>query len=193
MSFSSWQDFNKFVHDVKNINRYFYSSLSSEFILNIKNTLLNREIKLTSGKILYRSQTGCEEGQFFEKQGFPINRMKPLRNSGVEGRGNPKGISYLYLSSNENTSLAEQRPHIGQSLSVARFKVSRDLKLVKCYSNSKYYSNIECLLNPPCSQEEIDDAVWSMIHNEFTKPIVNENHSSAYVPTQILTEYFKTE
>jgi len=119
--------------------------------------------------------------------------MKPLGNSSVEGRANPKGISYLYLSSDENTSLAELRPNVGQSISTAQFSILRNLKLVDCYSNSKHYTLIECLFNPPTLQEDIDCAVWSMINSSFTKPTVNVDHRSDYVPTQILTELFKSE
>ncbi|MES9900334.1 MAG: RES family NAD+ phosphorylase [Sedimenticola sp.] len=119
--------------------------------------------------------------------------MKPIPFKCCEGRANPKGISYLYLSNGENTSMAELRPHIGENISFAQFKVSKNLKVIDCYSVQKHYSYVHCIFDPPISQEDIGCAIWSMINNAFTKPISNDDSSSDYVPTQILAELFKAE
>lgn len=196
MGFNSWRDFEDFEKDVKYKNRYVYSSEVDEFLNNIKMSLPERERSLASSSILFRSQIGYEEyddeGQIIIS-GFARERMKPIPFKGSEGRANPKGISYLYLSNDEKTSMAELRPHIGEYISSAQFKINKNIRLVDCYSVPKHYDYINCIFNPPASQEDIGYAVWSMINNAFTKPIKNNESSADYAPTQILAELFKSE
>ena len=196
MGFNSWRDFESFERDVKFNNRYVNSPEVSEFLLNIKKTLPIRERSLVISSILFRAQIGYEEyedeGQLIVS-GYTPKRMKPVKHESSEGRANPKGISYLYLSNDENTSLAELRPNLGQNLSSAQFSVKRNLRVVDCYSVQKHYSYINCIFNPPESQEDITNAIWSMINNAFTKPVTNTDSVSDYVPTQYLAEFFKSE
>lgn len=196
VGFNSWQDFQNFEREVKYENRFVHSEAVSEFLSDIKRTLPSRERSIDSGSILYRGQIGYEEyeseGQLIIS-GFPATRMKPTPHKGKEGRANPKGISYLYLSNDENTALAELRPHLGQYLSSAQFQIQRNLRVVDCYSVQRHYSHIHCIFEPPVSQEEIGNAVWSMINEAFTKPVTNADEASDYVPTQILAEFFKSE
>lgn len=195
MGFNSWQDFHNFEREVKFENRFVHSEAVSEFLSNIKRTLPSRERSVASSAILYRGQIGYEE---FDSEGqstisgFHASRMKPIPHKGKEGRANPKGISYLYLASEENTALAELRPSLGQYISSAQFQVHRNLRVVDCYSVTRHYTHLECIFNPPTSQEEIGNAVWSMINEAFTRPVTNADEASDYVPTQILAEFFKS-
>ena len=126
MSFNTWRDYQNFAHDVKFKSRFVQSPEVNEFLLNIEKSIPDRELVLASGNILYRGQIGYDEyeseGQL-TISGYPPQRMKPILNRGKEGRGNPKGISYLYLSNDENTALAELRPHLGQYISSAQFQL----------------------------------------------------------------------
>ena len=196
MGFNSWQDFHKFEQNVKFKNRFVHSPEVAEFLFNIKRTLPDREISLAANSILYRGQVGYieyeSEGQLIIA-GFPKNRMKPIPRKGKEGRANPRGISYLYLSNDENTALAELRSHLGQKISSAQFQTQKILRIVDCYSVPQHYTYARCIFDPPMSQIEIGYAVWSMINDAFTKPVTNEDEDSDYVPTQILAEYFKSE
>lgn len=196
MGFNNWQDFQQFERKVTFENRFVHSPVVSEFLSNIKRTLPPRERSVAAGSILYRSQIGYDEyeseGQLIIS-GFHATRMKPIPYKGKEGRANPKGISYLYLSNDENTALAELRPHLGQYISSAQFQMQRNLRVVDCYSVPRHYSHIECIFNPPISQEEIGNAVWSMVNEAFAKPVRNADDASDYVPTQILAEVFKSE
>ena len=196
LGFNSWRDFQDFEREGKLEKRFVHSPLVSEFLANIKRTLPPRERSLAKESILYRAQIGHDEHELEggpEITGYAAQRMKPIPNKGKEGRGNPKGISYLYLSNDENTALAELRPHLGQRLSSAQFEIQKNLRLVDCYSVPHHYSHVECIFNPPVSQEDIGNAVWSMINEAFTKPVTNADDASDYVPTQILAEFFKSQ
>ena len=196
MNFRSWRDFHEFDEEVKHQNRYIYSERVKGFLENVCRTLPDRSRRLKKGSILYRAQIGYDEfdtGDGPNIMGFSAQRMKPIPYKGREGRGNPKGISHLYLSDDENTALAELRPHLGQYLSSAQFKIKRDLVVVDCYSVPIHYSFPRCIFDPPQSQRDIGYAVWSMINEAFTKPVTNADDASDYVSTQILAELFKSE
>ncbi len=196
MGFNSWRDFEQFERSVKFDRRYLHSDEVEEFLNNIKRTLSARRRSVPTGMILWRSQPDFVEDEYEGQiivRGHDPDRMKPLSNKASEGRANPKGIPYLYLSNDRDTSLAELRPTHGQRMSAAQFKVIRDLLVVDCYSVPRHYQQIECIFNPPVSQEEITNATWSMINDAFTKPVSRDDTSSDYVPTQILTELFKAE
>lgn len=195
MNFSSWVDFQNFVSSLKFKNRFIHSTEVINFLNNIERTLPSRERNLPFGTILYRAQLGINEieseGGVILK-GHPPQRMKPIPRKGKEGRANPKGISYLYLADNEVTALSELRPHLGQYISSAQFKVQRNLRLVDCYSVTKKYSHARCIFDPPKTDEEIICAIWSMINEAFSKPVTNDEESADYIPTQVLAEHFKS-
>ena len=64
-----------------------------------------------------------EEGEEVDTYDVPTcfapNRMKPLVNKAIEGRINPKGIPYLYLSTKKETAMSEVRPWIGAAIALS--------------------------------------------------------------------------
>lgn len=67
--------------------------------------------------------------------------MKPTSEYAVEGKSTPKGIPYLYLSNDRDTSMMELRPYIKQMISCGVFEVSKGLTLIDCYSLEKKFDN----------------------------------------------------
>ncbi len=116
--------------------------------------------------------------------------MAPLPALASEGRFNSKGIPVLYLSLNRTTALSEARPWIGELLSVGKFKLSRDIRVVDCSRHSVKEKKIKLLGIEP---EQRDDAVWSTIDLFFSRPTVRSDSTADYAPTQILSEVFKFE
>lgn len=196
MGFNSWQDYEKFVAAVKYKTRFIHSDEIVEFLNSIRGTL--REFALPRGSQLFRAQVGCRKGDRHQYEGgaviepFEPGRMKPEPLKAKEGRANPKGIPCLYLADDENTSLAETRPEVGEYLSLGQFLTNKDLRLVDCNSVEPPNHYTSCLFNPPKSQEEIACAIWTIIGRAFTRPVVGDDSSADYVPTQLLAELFKS-
>jgi len=71
---------------------------------------------------------------------FPYARMKPLSDSATEGRANPKGIPCLYVATDKETAMSEVRPWLGAILSVAIFKLPKDLKIIDFSVGHEYNS-----------------------------------------------------
>jgi hypothetical protein len=119
--------------------------------------------------------------------------MKPLRDSAREGRVNPKGIPCLYLADERNTAMAETRPWLDSYVSLAEFKIMRDLQLIDCAKPQLYFGHVS--FTPPYFREpppeEMEDAVWGEIAHAFSKPVTTSDGTAEYAPTQVLSEAFR--
>lgn len=191
MAFDRWNDYKLFSETVREKNRYIFSPETELFLRNIEEALDSRKIFLRGGTSLFRSQIGYDliyEEDYIRTDAYSPERMIPKASFAKEGRANPKGITYLYLSSDIETSMSEMRPQIDEWLSCAEFKISRELKLVDCHTNIKELNELSHIFGPRKSQTEINEAVWYMINQAFAVPVRNSDISTDYVPTQILTE-----
>lgn len=194
LEFKSHTDFENFEKHVRCERRYVHSGPVVDFFSALSITLPDRTRLLAKNSVLYRAQIGFEEIEMEGEimiTGFKKERMKPNREFCGEGRANPRGIPYLYLSNELNTCMAELRPQRGQMLSVADFVTRSDLKVVDCYSVERDFGDVELIFSPPTTQEGIRSAIWSHINKAFSKPVSLGDSSSDYIPTQVLVEFFR--
>ena len=203
--FASWDSFSQFARRVRHDRRYVWSAEESAFLDTVIATIRDRDVTLPKGTILYRAQRGIDwherqddDGNDMgeEPVGYGAERMKPRRHRAAEGRANPTGIAVLYLGTTEQTAISEVRPWVGASVSVAQFKILRELKAIdlsKGHGKSSFGAiGLGHFLNgEPLSAEEKEKAVWIDIDSAFSKPITNSDDAADYVPTQILAELFR--
>lgn len=197
MCFKSFMDYLNFAADVTGGYRYIHSKKVENFLAILLKTSDALEISINKNCILYRAQLGnsyrdildSEEVVHQEPAPFPKERMKPLRFQATEGRANPKGIPFLYLASNKETAMSEIRPWRSAKISLALFKTIRTLKIVDV---CKYQiDEFSLFFTDSPTKEDIIKAVWSEIGKAFSKPLMNNDKVAAYVPTQIISEFFK--
>jgi len=194
--FKSYGSYSVFEQAVREKNRFIHDSAVKDFLKTVLETGKSRVEKVREGGILWRSQLGHDWEPHYEgdehiadvPSPFFHKRMKPLKDSACEGRANPKGIPYLYLSTDKNTSMAEVRPWIASYISVGRFKLLRDVRLINCTINNRRKPFIY-FKEPPPQEREI--AVWGDIDEAFSRPVTPNDSIADYVPTQILAELFK--
>ena len=194
-NFRSWQSYHCFKQVVKRKNRYFYDLDIKDFLQTVLETAKSREEILKDGSILWRSQLGNDWEPYYEEDkyiddipcAFKPERMKPLKDTASEGRANPKGIPYLYLSTDMNTAMAEVRPWTGSYISLAQFKLLRDVTIINCSSDDK--GTTIYLKEPGPKERRI--AVWRDIDKAFSRPVTQNESTADYVPTQIIAEFFK--
>jgi hypothetical protein len=116
--------------------------------------------------------------------------MKPLpSNWDRENRASPRGISYLYLATNPKTAVAEVRPWMGARISVGEFRVVRDLALVDC---SKNHAGVLGISQSRMASATYEEGLWSTIDEAFAKPVGPDDEKRDYIPTQILSELFRS-
>lgn len=107
----------------------------------------------------------------------------PPKEKATEGRVNPKGIPYLYLAEDPETSIYEVRPIIGQCVSVAEFVVRKELRIYDfTHFFTDRFSTEENTIND-------DHNLFNYICRQFSTP--NYNEPLKYLPTQYLGEIIK--
>jgi len=195
--FKDHHSYRLFADEVRNDNRYVFSKQTNQFLSSFVQLARRFTLKLGKDKELYRSQRGCENEPLTDEKGNKLeavrplspDRMKPLPSEAKEGRVNPKGIAYLYLSNDIDTALAESRPWLGEPVSLGYFNVMRNLKLVS-------FTEDNISLIPPIlllDMARIDRIVWEDINRAFSRPVLRYEEATDYIPTQILAEVLKRE
>lgn len=105
-------------------------------------------------------------------QGFDASGSSaPPRGAAGAGRCNPEGVSYLYAALEEQTAIAEIRPFIRDSISVAVLEPTRDL----------------CLVNfdfDPTAVVNGRDFLFNDIQRDFSK--INKIQNGDYLITQFI-------
>ncbi len=201
--FKSWLSYRRFEHHVKSQNRYIRDAETEEFLDAILVTGKARKEPLPKKRYLWRAQLGHDLGPLYQQDlespsnykeyvadiecPHPPERMKPCLGRASEGRANPKGIPYIYLSRGKDTAMSEVRPWVGSLISVGQFKTLRDLVLVNCSSDQQKI--IHHFAEPTPLERE--HAVWYHISSAFSKPVNPSDHIADYIPTQIIAELFK--
>ena len=202
MSFRSCQSYWRFESAVANCTRYIFEKETSEFLKEILSSCKSRQRTIKSGTIFWRSQLGGDVRPVCDDEGneiadepcpFPEERMRPLKFLANEGRANPKGIPYLYVATSKETAMSEVRPWIGSEISVAQFRVVKELTIIDCSenytANPLFFDNERGLYEP--SVEEKERAVWAHIDKAFSEPVTQDDNHAYYAPTQIIAELFK--
>lgn len=197
--FKSWQSYGLFANEVVRYNRYIHNNETESFLKTLAESSNKRIKYIKSGSALWRAQLGCdyrpykENGDilFDEQVPYSEERMYALPNRAKDGRANPKGIPYLYLSTKRKTALSEVRPWIGSIVTLALFKTIHELKIIDCsiHGNTK----TPYLLGDEPSPEKREEFVWKHIDNAFSRPVEQSDDSADYIPTQIIAEIFKNK
>jgi hypothetical protein len=203
--FESEDAYREFARTVRDQRRWIFEERTAGFLLSVRKASHSREYVLKSGQKLWRCQRGSthenqtidegEEKNVIERE-FPKDLKEMIPDSRFVksgGRANPPGFVYLYLANQPETAMAEVRPWVGESLSVALFEITKDVRLVLCQQDSEDPLKRICLGGQKLSPKEVDMYVWSDISEAFARPVNRNEAESGYVPTQILAEAFKTE
>lgn len=197
--FASQTSYVKFVENVSRKRRYVWGPEVRAFLDTLLATVGDRNRTLTEGCTYYRAQHGViiEEDEIgVQKLGYYSDRMKPQRTRAKEGRANSAGIPVLYLATTELTAISEIRPWIGSEVSVAQFKISRDLKAVDLSVGHRKSWIFRHKSPPHLGDEEIyrelkEKDVWNDVDRAFSRPISVSDETADYAPTQILAEFFR--
>lgn len=105
------------------------------------------------------------------------------------GRVNPEGIGVLYLTSDEQTALSEVRAGTFDYVTIGTFQLKKEIRVVNISELNKispvlYSSNIESL--------SANTKIFRDIANEIAKPLRRNDSALAYLPTQFITEFIKS-
>ena len=149
--------------DVKSRNP---DMLLDEYIKTTKQELLSYCTVLKKGQVLYRGRLGYKSLEVekddqkykFRYPYFGKEIKNPPCHLSEAMRFNRDGFSYLYLSSDPETCIAELRLKVGSICSIAEFKLKKNLRLLNLDNNKTFK---EFLITPVC-----DD---NRYHYKFTR------------------------
>ena len=170
--------------EIKHENRFF--PRIPKWFLEDSNKLFSCCVKiLKKHSIFYRAQNSnisrklsCDE------------MGKPPPEDSRNGRGNPKGISYLYLASNENTAVSEVKPYINDIVTVGKFIVNNELSVIdlrnpQIGSPFKYGEELGYYIENLSLLKSLD--------SELSRPVNASRNELDYLPTQYLCELIKSK
>ena len=109
----------------------------------------------------------------------------PEPNKVTNGRANPDHIRYLYVCEDEDTPVYEVRPIIGDQVSVARFRLTKEVRLYDLTLPKKPFE--DQLFD---SVDEYESAkLFNAIGTMFSRPFNGD--PAKYIATQFLAEEIK--
>jgi hypothetical protein len=190
--FAEKNDFRIFYDETINTRRYIHTDKVNEFLQKFRVYARSNYLELERGNHYYRAQNGFNKKEINSRIiRVPYNkeRMFPLREKAKEGRINPKGIPYLYLTEEYDNALYEIKAQYRNYITIGKFQIKRNLNVVYFHNRMNYLHSL--LLSEKF--EDIDLSVWNEINLAFSKPIANTDQTAEYVPTQVLAEIIKDE
>ena len=182
--------------ELKTKNRYFPESsfieIFEEFcVLEYLYSIVSTQEELYRARI-YNKQDDTEKGIEFQGYGKAGSDAPPPSYSGI-GRGNPNGISYLYTAQDLDTAISEIQPNVGQMVSVAKIKLTEEIKIFdfdRIFENEEYTED---------SHEEFQKRArnsvygvfrfFSIMSEIFSTP--SKGDSTNYYATQYISEFIK--
>lgn len=120
------------------------------------------------------------------------NMGSPPKRRATNGRANPAGIPYLYLSSKPETAVAEIRPHTGERACVADFTIPK-IRAVDLRSPRKLVSPFILTDASEIVQLRADIPFLERLGEELTRPVLPSSAAIDYIPSQYLCEFIKTK
>ena len=176
-----WEAFRK---ELKYENRFFPKNIPDNKQLEDLFYFVSSSGDL-KGKTVYRAR--IREG----RDSYDIGEMgKPPEDVTGYGRANPFGIPYLYVASDLRTALSEVRPHVGERVCAATFKIIEDLKLADLRDPRKTISPFrydEDQIKVLCQ----DIGYLCRLGEELSIPVVPKDANLEYLPSQYLCEFIK--
>ena len=169
----------------------------SRFLTNLKDLEEHRwdyyfsqnTVYLTNKDSLYRARIHLDN----QKDTYKIGEMGyPDKTKVSEGRANPAGIPYLYISKSEKTTLYETRVSYLDEVSIGEFKV-KDGKTVSLVDFTKIPSAFSYNTDNSDSIEDFAKSVLlkKRISEELSKPLRRYDSVLEYIPTQFICEYIR--
>jgi len=176
-----WENFRE---ELKHSNRFFPNNAPTIEILEPFGKYLGVKIE-KSTQSFYRARINSA-GRPFE-----ITEMgKPPKKYVSNGRANPIGIPYLYITSKIDTAIAEVRAPKGETVTIAEFELKDKLELADLRNPKSTISPFEL------EEEELELIYKNLpflefLGKELSKPIIPREADLEYLSSQYLSELLK--
>ncbi len=179
-------------------NQFVLDDQAEAFLKGISKSVETRVVTFPKGSNVFRAQHGCVQTDS-DEQRIPLSchnkkRMFPDRNHVRAGRANAEYKAVFYASITPEIAVKEMRPWIGSYLSVARFRIKRNLRIINLFGAYRGFME-GWMLSVKRSNlvgKEYDNYVWHSIGEAFCQPVTLSDDPHCYLPTQIIAEQIKS-
>lgn len=172
----SWDIFKKYL---RNENRFHSRYINLEILETV---LKETEIIIPINTKFYRARVS-------DRKGYTRKEMwAPPDDVASPGRANSKGQSCLYLCSNKRTTVKEIRAHAFDYVTIASFKLNRDIRVLDLTSIvhcSPFYSGTDKIAYL------VNENHLRQIQNDLAKPMSRLDSDLDYLPTQYISDFAK--
>lgn len=192
--FHAWEYFK---HMIKHYSRFFEPqgfNIREDYLGRMDPYIDEFITDVPSGTIFYRARKK-------DKNLFPIERIEPYSQMGPPpamyaktNRMSPAGIPYLYLASDQETTLKECRIGSDEEAIIAEFISKEDLQILDLSAN-KYFAP-DSIFDPGYDHDNTwMNGFWKSFVKEISAPVSEdrEDHSYEYAATQLVAEYYRTQ
>ncbi len=173
----------QFVEEIKFTNRFHISNLLD--LNRLGQAVETIAVRVGADENLYR-------GRISDQMGFEEAQMwNPPVGSSVAGRANPRGISYLYLANDIETTLLEVRASMHDYVTIMKLRLTEDASVV----DLKAIDNLDPFDLAESENLESYLTYLPFLRNlgaELSKPIRKGDSELDYLPTQYITEFIKS-
>jgi len=189
-------DWERFSKKVKHSLRFFDTpDFNRKEELQKLDTFFEKLCSNDIGKIVYRAR-GIYEKDKIDIEADPQKALgkAPPKLAG-HNRFSPSGISYVYLASDEKTSIYEIFEESKEFYAVGKFELYSNLRLIDL-RKSVFLSILKIYIDPFSEKFALSiycatQAVEKFIE-DIQKPIKSDDKHLDYLPTQVLAEYIRS-
>ncbi len=197
LSENSFENLEKLFNYLINNNRFILNPELDNFVITIADSAKNRRQIINKKTQFWRARIGHGpklENNVIKGDLLTSAEMNaPPREKSLDGRANPKGISHLYLAEDQDTAIAETRPYIGASLTLALFELKRDIAIVDIFTDTfSLEEYIKKKKNNAITIAEEEGLLWWGLNMYFSVPNIPDDNCS-YIPTQYVAELLKAK
>lgn len=114
--------------------------------------------------------------------------------SGIAGSGrmNARGISVFYGASEQRVAIAEVRPPVGSQVAVARFEITRALRLLDLTALSDLAEG-GSVFDPGLGPRMERAMFLRSLSQRITRPVMPDDEAFEYLPTQAIADFLATQ
>lgn len=117
----------------------------------------------------------------------------PPSRQGRAGRLNGAGISIFYGANTAEVALSEVRPPVGSRVVIAWFELQRKVRLLDIDALRNIFVEKSSPFDPDHLFNLQRAAFLESFSSKFTKPVMPDNESLEYLPTQSIADYLANE
>lgn len=143
----------------------------------------------TENPYIFRARVSQTHNTLDQILKSPVKELAaPPPKNAKHGRMNAPGISVFYGATDAETCIAEVRPPVGSHVVVGRFQIIRNIRLLDLNILSEIYVK-GSYFDPEFKGRRGHAGFLQHLVGELTKPVMPEEETFEYLPTQIVAEY----